>query len=167
MAKDQPLQEAVLRSVSAKVYSREEQSVVENEIASITDAISRKSRPVIVDMTSFEAELQIILRDAFDIWRATQRSPRRIIALTDSRACMDFPAFNIDEGISVAGEVKMERTPLITFPTIVVAATSEVLHSGYILRESNPLFLSGVIEAEHQVEEVRKWGSTAWLPSRE
>lgn len=169
MAKDQPLQEAVLRSVSAIVYSREEQDVEENEIADITDAISRKSRPLIVDMPSFEAELQCLLRDAFNIWRATQRSPRRIIAITDSRNCVDFPAFDIDEGISIPGELKTERlrAPMITFPTILIAATSEVLHSGYILRASNPLFLSGVIEAEHQVEQIRRRDSTAQLASRE
>lgn len=62
---------------------------------------------------------------------------------------MDFPAFNIDKGISVIREVKIERILLITFPTIVVATTSEVLYSGYILYELNPLFLSRVIEAEH------------------
>lgn len=156
MAKDQPLQEAVLRSVSATVYSRERQDVEENEIASITHAISRKSRPLIVDMTSFETELHCLLRDAFDIWRVTQRSPRRINAVTDGRACVDFPAFDIDEGISFSEELNPERTPMITFPTILFTATSEVLHSGYILRASHPLFLSGVIEVEHQIEQVRR-----------
>jgi hypothetical protein len=163
LAKAQPLQEAVLRSVSAIVYSREKHDLEENEIAKITDAICRKSRPLIMDMISFEDELQILLRDACDTWKATQRSPRRVIALTDGRGCLEIPAYDFDEGISITRDVNGERPggQMMTFPTILFVDTGEVIHPGYMLRACNPLFTSGAIEVQSQAQQVTRRVSAA------
>lgn len=114
-------------------------------------------------MISFEAGLQSLLHDAFDIWKATQRSPRRIVALTDGRGCVELSAFDLDEGISITRELNGERPggPMITFPTILFVDTSKVIHAGYMLRASNPLFTSGAIEVEPQVQQVKRRVSAA------
>lgn len=49
-------------------------------------------------------------------------------------------------------------TPIVTFLAILVVATLELLHPGYALRTSHPLYVSGTIEAEYQVKRVRERG---------
>ncbi|KAJ5100871.1 hypothetical protein N7456_006923 [Penicillium angulare] len=170
MAKENSLQEAVMRSVSSIVYAADEQELEETRIASISDRISSKLRPLLIEMTSFEKKLQRLLRESFDIWREVQRSPQRIVALTDGNANMEYPAFDIDEGISIPGSsiqgfsmqgaVRADKlgSPIVTFPTISAVASSKLLHAGYAMRASNPLYISGAIEAGHQVKRVRERG---------
>ena len=158
IAKQEPLREAALRSVSAIVYTKEEQELKEIEIASTIDVIARKTRPLIGDMRSFEDELRSLLQDAMDVWSLTQRNPQRIIASLDDKTSVDSPAFDIDEGISIPGELSEERprASILTFPTVLVANTSKIIHSGYALHASNPLVFSGTIEAEDQLSRVRR-----------
>jgi hypothetical protein len=160
IAKQEPLREAVLRPVSAIVYTKEQQELKETEIASIMDVIARKTRPLICDMRSFEDELRSVLQDAVDIWSLTQRSPQRIIAFLNDKTSVDSPAFDIDEGISIPAESSegRPRASILTFPTVLVANTSKILHSGYALHASNPLIFSGTIEVEDQVSRVRRMG---------
>lgn len=141
VVKQEPLREAALRSVSAIVYTKEEQELKEIGIASTMDVITRKTRPLIGDMRSSEDELRSLLQDAVDIWSLTQRSPQRIIALLNDKTSADSPAFNIDEGISMTPESSegRPRASILTFPTVLVANTLKILHSGYALRVSNPL----------------------------
>ena len=47
-------------------------------------------------------------------------------------------------------------TPIVTFLAISLIATLELLYPGYVLRTSNPLYVSGAIEAEYQVRRVRE-----------
>jgi hypothetical protein len=142
------------------IYFQDEQELEETQIASICDRISRKSRPLLADIKAFEERLRSLLGVAFDIWTESQRSTCRIIVFTDENACVEFPAFDIDEAISIPGEVRtggLEKS-IITFPTISFVATSKILHSGYALPTSNPLYQSGVIEAECQAERARRRG---------
>ncbi|KAJ5993107.1 hypothetical protein N7451_008831 [Penicillium sp. IBT 35674x] len=151
IANSQPLQEAVMRTVSSIVYSHDELELEETKIASISDRITSKLRPLVNDP---------LLREAFDIWRAVQRSPQRIVALTDGKTSLESPDFEIDEGVSMLGVLGTDSlgTPIVTFPAISLVATSELLHPGYVLRTSNPLYVSGAIEAEYQVKRVRERG---------
>jgi hypothetical protein len=57
------------------------------------------------------------LKVAFDIRREAQRSTRRIIVLTDGNFCVEFPAFDINEAISIIGEVRTDglEKPIILF----------------------------------------------------
>lgn len=160
LAADQPLQEAVLRSVSSILYCQDEQELEETQIASICDRLSRKSRPLLIDVNPFEEGLRTLLRVAFDTWREARRGTRRIVVSTDDNTCVEFPAFDIDEAISIPGEVKTCRLEksIITFPTISFAATSEILHHGYSLPTTNPLYQSGVIEGECQAKRARRRG---------
>ncbi|KAJ5640299.1 uncharacterized protein N7484_008161 [Penicillium longicatenatum] len=103
MAKCQPLQEAIMRAVSSIVYSHDQQELEETKIAGISDRITSKLRPLLDDIRSFETELHPLLRDAFDIWRAVQRSPRRIVALADGKASLNSPEYELDEGVSITG----------------------------------------------------------------
>lgn len=149
-----------MRTVSSIVYSHDELELEETKIASISDRITSKLRPLVNDVRSFEKGLQPLLREAFDIWRAVQRSPQRIVALTDGKTSLESPDFEIDEGVSMLGVLGTDSlgTPIVTFPAISLVATSELLHPGYVLRTSNPLYVSGAIEAEYQVKRVRERG---------
>jgi hypothetical protein len=160
IAKQEPLREAVLRSVSAILYSKEQQELKETGIESIADVIARKTRPLIYDMRSFEDGLRSLLQDAVDIWSLTQRSPQRITAVLNYKTSVESPGFDIDEGISIPVESNegRPRASILTFPTVLVANTSKILHSGYALHASNPLVFSGTIEVEDQVSRVRRMG---------
>ncbi|KAJ5414894.1 hypothetical protein N7509_000228 [Penicillium cosmopolitanum] len=160
LAADQPLQEAALRSVSSMIYLQDEQEIEAAQITSICDRISRKCRPLLADIKTFDEKLRFLLEEASDIWREAQRSTRRIGVHTDANVCAEFPAFDIDEAISIPGEVdtgRLERS-IIVFPGISVVATSEIIHHGYALPTSNPLYQSGAVEAECQVERARRRG---------
>ncbi|KAJ5259333.1 hypothetical protein N7478_012314 [Penicillium angulare] len=160
MAKEKPMQEAVIRSVSSIVYAPDEQELEETRIAIISDRITSKLKPLLIEMTSFEERLQRLLRESFYIWRAVQRSKQRVVALTDGLANVDDPGFDIDEGVSIQGAARADKlgSPIVTFPTISAVASLKARHTGYILRASNPLYISGAIEAEHQVKRVRGRG---------
>ncbi|KAJ6016361.1 hypothetical protein N7540_010952 [Penicillium herquei] len=160
IAKEEPLHEAVMRLVSSIVYFSDEQDLEETRIANISDRIISKLRPLLIDIRSFEGRLQQFLRSSFDIWKAVQKSPRRIVALTDGKENLDYPGFDIDEGIAMPGTVgaDMSGTSIVLFPTISAIATSKLLHPGYVMRTSNPLYMAGVVEAEYQVKRVRERG---------
>ena len=160
LAANQPHQEAVLRSISSIVYFEDEKEMEETHLNSICDRICRRSRPLLSDIETFRERLRPILAEAFDIWREAQRSTRRIVVSTDANLCAEFPAFDIDEAISVPGQIStggVERS-IITFPCISDVATSEIIHQGYVLPTSSPLYQSGVIEAEYQAERARRRG---------
>lgn len=159
-AKEKPLQEAVMRSVSSVVYASDEQELEETRIGIISDRITSKLKPLLIEMTSFEEMLKRLLRESFSIWRAVQRSQQRVVALTDGLANVEDPGFDIDEGVSIPGAVRANKlgSPIVTFPTISAVASPKALHTGYVLCASNPLYISGAIEAEHQAKRVRQRG---------
>ncbi|KAJ5088925.1 hypothetical protein N7456_012541 [Penicillium angulare] len=161
LAREQPLQEAVMRSVSSIVYSEDERDLEEAKINKISDRIASKLRPLEIDQIAFEGKCHKFLQEAFDVWRAVQRSTCRVIALTDGKASIDSPEYDIDEGVSIPHDVLRTarlEPPIVTFPTISAIADSEILHPGYALRTSNPIHISGAIEVEQQVKRARQRG---------
>ncbi|KAJ6016528.1 hypothetical protein N7540_011119 [Penicillium herquei] len=160
MAKEEPLQEAVMRLVSSVVYFADEQELEETRIANISDRITSKLRPLLIDIRSSEGRLQHLLGRSFDVWRTVQKCPRRIVALTDGKEKLDYPGLDIDEGIVLPGAAgaDMSGTSIVLFPTISAIATSKPLHPGYVMRTSNPLYMSGVVEAEWKVKRARERG---------
>lgn len=160
LAMDQPFQEAVLRSTSSIIYRQDEHELQEAQMASICDRICRKSRPLVFNIKAFEESLWSLLRESFNMWTAVQRSTRRIVGSTDGNSCMEYPAFEIDEAISISGEARATKLKgdIVTFPTISFVPSSDVIHRGYSLFASNQLYQSGVIEAERQTSRARRRG---------